>query len=113
MTTRTHKGVAVLRHAGRVALPVGIAAAVVTLTAAPAFAAISISISGSHLSNGQVRENDRLTVSGSGSATDPTGLSGSRSVKLSVRTPSDGSFTFDSKSISSSRDSQLSATLDT
>ena len=98
---------------GRVAVTTGIAAAVVVLTATPALAAISLDISGSHLSNGQIRENDRITASGTGSATDPTGLSGSRTVKLSVRTPSDGSYTFDSKSVPNNKDSQISAVLDT
>lgn len=101
------------RRTGRIALPTGIAGAVVMLTAAPALAAVALSISGSHLSNGQVRENDRITASGSGSATDPTGLSGSRTVKLSVRTPADGNYTFDSKSVPNNKDSQLSGTFDT
>src|SRR4051812_7056452 len=94
----------VLRNGARVAVPVAIAAAVVTLAAAPALAATSLTISGAHLSNGQVRENDQLSISGSGTATDPTGLSGSRLVKLSVRTPSNGTFTLDSKSFGSNKD---------
>src|SRR3954447_9331140 len=102
-----------LRHGARVVLPLGIAAATVTLAAAPALAATSLSISGSHLSNGRVDANDQLTISGSGTATDPTGLSGARTVKLSVRTPADGTYVFDSKTVKSSRDSDATATLDT
>jgi hypothetical protein len=102
-----------LRHGGRAAVPLCLATAVVTMAAAPAFAATSLSISGAHLSNGEVHENDRLSVSGSGTATDPTGLSGTRMVKLSVHTASNGSYTFVSKSVASNRASDLSATFDT
>ena len=101
------------RASVRLAVPLGIATLVIGVGAAPALAATSISIDGSHLSNGEVHQNDTLSVTGTGSATDPTGLAKARTVELRVRTPGDGTYTFESKSIASSRASDLSASFDT
>jgi hypothetical protein len=98
----------------RIAVPVALAGATVVLGAAPALAAATLAVSGSHLANGRVEQPDVLTVSGSGTATDPTGLSGSRNVTLRVVRP-DGSaaYILASKSVASNKDSQISAVVDT
>ena len=95
----------------RIAVPAGIAVAVVTLAAAPALAATNISVSsgGSSMSDGSVLDHD-ATISVKG--TTDAGTT-SRQLKLTVDPPNRSAVTLKTGTASALQSGQLSASLDT
>jgi len=99
------------RRVARIAVPAGIAVAIVGMAAAPALAATNISVSsgGSSLSDGATLDHD-ATISIKGT-TDATATS--RQLKLTVDPPSRSAVTLKSGTVSPLQSGQLSASLDT
>lgn len=104
------------RRSVRVAIPLGLAGAVVGLAAAPALAAASLTVrvGGSSVDGSTLRQNATLQVTGSDTATDRTGLSRSRTLSLSVNRPDAGNYPLaPDKKVASDADGTISGSLDT
>lgn len=100
-----------LRSTARIAVPVGIAFAVVGMAAGPALAATNVSVSagGSSLSDGAVLDHDTtMTIKGTSDATAST-----RQLKLTVDVPGRSTYTLKTGTASALRSGSLSADLDT
>lgn len=95
----------------RVALPLGFAAALVGMAAAPALAATSIAVNagGNSLSDGAVlSQNDTINVKGTSDATATT-----RQMKLTVSVPGSNDYTLKTGSAGPLQSGQLSSSVDT
>lgn len=105
-----------LRNAGRVAVPLGLACGVVGLTAAPALAAVTLTVESAagSVDGSTVHADTTLRVTGTDTAPDRTGLSKSRTLSLSVNRPDAGEFSLaPDKKVRSSDDGSITGSLDT
>lgn len=106
----------IVRRSARVLLPMSIAGAVVGWAASPALAATNLTVQAGSSSVGgsTLHQNATLQVTGTDTATDPSGLSKSRTLTLAVNRPDAGDYQLaPSKSVHSNADGSISGSLDT